>query len=298
MINNDFNFLYYFYILFIIFAYRWYNICFNIFFYFNINYINSINKKQNKREKYYKELSINYEYIREIPDNLDVNDILFLNNKSFMVRKNIKLLIIQLYLKGLINITKENNKIIIKKEDKLLDTTNAEEYMLNYITNDNKNNFNYQEYSKMVKKDILKKGLAYDKIDLSYFKFYFLFSSIVFLIFAYFFVTKTINSQLDLDLSITTGFILLVFPSIPLYYLDKITHTLNLSLTNKGWYYKSITKAYKKFLKDFSRIDKLKTKNYPLWQKHLLYAQALDINLDYYNMPNIDLNLFDEKDMY
>lgn len=253
-------------------------------------------------KKKFKELNYDYKFIREIPDFLDVNDVLFLNNKSISSQKNIKLILMQLKLKGLIDIKKENDKTIITKVDKLCNLSNAENYILNYIDSNDKKNFSRKQYNECVKKDILKKGLAYNKKDLSFFKFYFFFSSITFLIFSYLYIQSTINNYVnspfnDLDISIIIGFILIVFPNVPLYYIDLVTNSLILKLTDKGYAYTYLINSYKKFLKDFSNIKDLKNENYPLWQKHLLYAQALGVNLDYHKIPNIELNLFDDVEI-
>ncbi len=240
-------------------------------------------------KKYFKKLNFNYKFIREVPEFLDVNDILFLNNKNFSSKKNIKLILMQLNLKGLIDIKKENNKIIITRIDKMCNLSNAENYILNYIDSNDKKIFSKKQYNECVKEDILEKGLAYDKKDLSFFKFYFFFSSIIFLIFTYLYVSNPFN---DLDISIIMGFILIVLPNGPLYYIDILTNTLILKLTDKGYACMYLTNSYKKFLQDFSNIKNLKNENYPLWQKHLLYAQALNANLNYNKIPDIGLNLF------
>ena len=235
----------------------------------------------------------NFEYIREIPNYIDINDIMFLNHTSFWNKKNIKLIIMQLYLKGVLEIKIENGKTIIIKTDKKFMVSYAEKYICDYITSENKDNFNYVNYTNMVKKDVLIKGLAYDKNDLSLFKFYFLLSSLIFIIFT---ILYCWVYQWDLNRSIVLGFILLNFPSVFLSKIDKITKTLNLKFSDKGWAYKYIIKAYKKFLKDFTRMNDLKNSDYHLWEKHLLFAQALNINLDYNNLPDINMNILDNKE--
>lgn len=254
-----------------------------------------IRSKIREKEAFQK-LNFNFEYIREIPNYIDVNDIMFLNHTSFWNKKNIKLIIMQLYLKGVLEIKTENGKTIITKTDKKIMVSYAEKYICDYITSENKDNFNYVNYTNMVKKDILIKGLAYDKNDLSLFKFYFFFSSLVFLTFAILFFFGSIYKRLDLNDSVVLGFILLTFPSVVLSQIDKITKTLNLKLSDEGWAYKYIIKSYKKFLKDFTRMNELKNNDYHLWEKHLLFAQALNINLDYNNLPDINMNILDNKE--
>ena len=249
-----------------------------------------------REKKAFQKLNFNFEYIREIPNYIDVNDIMFLNHTSFWNKKNIKLIIMQLYLKGVLEIKTENGKTIITKTDKKIMVSYAEKYICDYITSEDKDNFNYVNYTNMVKKDILIKGLAYDKNDLSLFKFYFFFSSLVFLTFAILFFFGSIYKRLDLNDSVVLGFILLTFPSVVLSQIDKITKTLNLKLSDEGWAYKYIIKAYKKFLKDFTRMNELKNSDYHLWEKHLLFAQALNINLDYNNLPDINMNILDNKE--
>lgn len=249
-------------------------------------------KNKVKEKKAFRKLNFNFEYIREIPNYIDVNDIIFLNHMSFWNSKNIKLIIMQLYLKGVIEIKNENNKTIITKSDKRFMVSYAEKYICDFIISENKDNFNYVNYTSMVKKDILNKNLTYGEKDLSLFKFYFFFSSSIFLVFA---VLYCWVYNWDLNNSIITGFILLNFPSIFLSQIDKVTKTLNLKLSDKGWAYKYIIKSYKKFLKDFTRMNELKNNDYHLWEKHLLFAQALNINLDYSNLPNINIKLFDNK---
>lgn len=244
-------------------------------------------------KKAFQKLNFNFEYIREIPNYIDVNDIIFLNHMSFWSSKNIKLIIMQLYLKGILEIKNENNKTIITKSDKKFMVSYAEKYICDFITSENKDSFNYVNYTNMVKKDILSKNLTYDEKDLSLFKFYLFFSSLIFLVFA---VLYCWVYNWDLNNSIILGFILLNFPSVFLSQIDKVTKTLNLKLSDKGWAYKYIIKSYKKFLKDFTRMNELKNKDYHLWEKHLLFAQALNINLDYNNLPNININLFDNKE--
>ena len=244
-------------------------------------------------KKAFQKLNFNFEYIREIPNYIDVNDIIFLNHMSFWNSKNIKLIIMQLYLKGILEIKNENNKTIITKSDKKFMVSYAEKYICDFITSKNKDNFNYINYTNMVKKDLLNKNLTYDEKNLSLFKFYFFFSSLIFLVFA---VLYCWVYNWDLNNSIILGFILLNFPSVFLSQIDKVTKTLNLKLSDKGWAYKYIIKSYKKFLKDFTRMNELKNKDYHLWEKHLLFAQALNINLDYNNLPNININLFDNKE--
>ena len=246
-----------------------------------------------REKKAFQKLNFNFEYIREIPNYIDVNDIIFLNHTSFWNKKNIKLIIMQLYLKGVLEIKTENEKTIITKTDKKFMVSYAEKYICDYITSENKDNFNYVNYTNMVKKDVLIKGLAYDKNDLSLFKFYFLLSSLIFIIFT---ILYCWVYQWDLNRSIVLGFILLNFPSVFLSQIDKITKTLNLKFSDKGWAYKYIIKAYKKFLKDFTRMNKLKNSDYHLWEKHLLFAQALNINLDYNNLPDINMNILDNKE--
>lgn len=168
----------------------------------------------------------------------------------------------------------------------------AEKYICDFIISENKDNFNYVNYTNMVKKDILNKNLTYNKKDLSLFKFYFFFSSLIFLVFA---VLYCWVYNWDLNNSIILGFILLNFPSVFLSQIDKVTKTLNLKLSDKEWAYKYIIKSYKKFLKDFTRMNELKNNDYHLWEKQLLFAQALNINLDYSNLPNINIKLFDNK---
>lgn len=228
-----------------------------------------------REKKAFQKLNFNFEYIREIPNYIDVNDIMFLNHTSFWNKKNIKLIIMQLYLKGVLEIKTENEKTIITKTDEKFMVSYAEKYICDYITSENKDNFNYVNYTNMVKKDVLIKGLAYDKNDLSLFKFYFLLSSLIFIIFT---ILYCWVYQWDLDRSIVLGFILLNFPSVFLSQIDKITKTLNLKFSDKGWAYKYIIKTYKKFLKDFTRMNELKNSDYHLWEKHLLFAQALNIN--------------------
>lgn len=249
-----------------------------------------------REKKAFQKLNFNFEYIREIPNYIDVNDIIFLNHTSFWNKKNIKLIIMQLYLKGVLEIKTENGKTIITKTDKKIMVSYAEKYICDYITSEDKDNFNYVNYTNMVKKDILIKGLAYDKNDLSLFKFYFFFSSLVFLTFAILFFFGSIYKRLDLNDSVVLGFILLTFPSVVLSQIDKITKTLNLKLSDEGWAYKYIIKSYKKFLKDFTRMNELKNNDYHLWEKHLLFAQALNINLDYNNLPDINMNILDNKE--
>lgn len=246
-----------------------------------------------REKKAFQKLNFNFEYIREIPNYIDVNDIMFLNHTSFWNKKNIKLIIMQLYLKGVLEIKTENEKTIITKTDKKFMVSYAEKYICDYITSENKDNFNYVNYTNMVKKDVLIKGLAYDKNDLSLFKFYFLLSSLIFIIFT---ILYCWVYQWDLNRSIVLGFILLNFPSVFLFQIDKITKTLNLKFSDKGWAYKYIIKAYKKFLKDFTRMNDLKNSDYHLWEKHLLFAQALNINLDYNNLPDINMNILDNKE--
>ena len=246
-----------------------------------------------REKKAFQKLNFNFEYIREIPNYIDINDIMFLNHTSFWNKKNIKLIIMQLYLKGVLEIKIENEKTIITKTDKKFMVSYAEKYICDYITSENKDNFNYVNYTNMVKKDVLIKGLAYDKNDLSLFKFYFLLSSLIFIIFT---ILYCWVYQWDLNRSIVLGFILLNFPSVFLSQIDKITKTLNLKFSDKGWAYKYIIKAYKKFLKDFTRMNDLKNSDYHLWEKHLLFAQALNINLDYNNLPDINMNILDNKE--
>lgn len=246
-----------------------------------------------REKKAFQKLNFNFEYIREIPNYIDVNDIMFLNHTSFWNKKNIKLIIMQLYLKGVLEIKTENEKTIITKTDEKFMVSYAEKYICDYITSENKDNFNYVNYTNMVKKDVLIKGLAYDKNDLSLFKFYFLLSSLIFIIFT---ILYCWVYQWDLDRSIVLGFILLNFPSVFLSQIDKITKTLNLKFSDKGWAYKYIIKTYKKFLKYFTRMNELKNSDYHLWEKHLLFAQALNINLDYNNLPDINMNILDNKE--
>ena len=246
-----------------------------------------------REKKAFQKLNFNFEYIREIPNYIDVNDIMFLNHTSFWNKKNIKLIIMQLYLKGVLEIKTENEKTIITKTDEKFMVSYAEKYICDYITSENKDNFNYVNYTNMVKKDVLIKGLAYDKNDLSLFKFYFLLSSLIFIIFTILYCWVFLW---DLDRSIVLGFILLNFPSVFLSQIDKITKTLNLKFSDKGWAYKYIIKTYKKFLKDFTRMNELKNSDYHLWEKHLLFAQALNINLDYNNLPDINMNILDNKE--
>ena len=246
-----------------------------------------------REKKAFQKLNFNFEYIREIPNYIDVNDIMFLNHTSFWNKKNIKLIIMQLYLKGVLEIKTENEKTIITKTDEKFMVSYAEKYICDYITSENKDNFNYVNYTNMVKKDVLIKDLAYDKNDLSLFKFYFLLSSLIFIIFT---ILYCWVYQWDLNRSIVLGFILLNFPSVFLSQIDKITKTLNLKFSDKGWAYKYIIKAYKKFLKDFTRMNELKNSDYHLWEKHLLFAQALNINLDYNNLPDINMNILDNKE--
>ena len=151
-----------------------------------------------------------------------------------------------------------------------------------------------------MKKDILKKGLAYDKKDISFAKFYFIFYSITFLIFTFFYVSEMTQTYTMVNQSFLTqeflvyGLILAILPVIPLFYFDAITKTLNLELSYKGWFYRYYIKSYKKFLKDFTNIDELELKNYPLWEKHLLYAQALNINKKHKLLPDITMKTLDE----
>ena len=245
-----------------------------------------------REKKAFQKLNFNFEYIREIPNYIDVNDIMFLTHTSFWSNKNIKLIIMQLYLKGVIEIKNENDRTTITKSDKKFMVSYAEKYICDYITSENKDSFNYANYTNMVKKDILNKDLSYDENDLSLFKFYFFFSSLIFIVFA---ILYCWVYRWDLNVSVILGFILLNFPSVFLSQIDKITKTLNLKFSDKGWAYKYIINAYKKFLKDFTRMNELKNTDYHLWQKHLLFAQALNINLDYNNLPDININIFDNK---
>ena len=254
-------------------------------------------KNKIKSKIAYKKLNLTYDYARDIPNFLDVNDILFFKYNGFISKKHIKLMLMQLKIKGLINITKENNKLIIKKTNKDITTTKAEDYILSFIDGYEINSFSIRQYSKCIKEDLLKKQLANNKKDVPLFLFYLITSCTIFLIFAYIYVSKTLKSDINLDESIVYGFILMVLPNIPLYIIDKITENLNLKLTMKGYAYKYLIKAYKKFLKDFTLIDKLKNENYPLWEKHLLYAQALNVNLDYYKLPDIGIELLSQKEI-
>ena len=44
-------------------------------------------RSKNKRKKAFQKLNFNFEYIREIPNYIDVNDIMFLNHTSFWNKK-------------------------------------------------------------------------------------------------------------------------------------------------------------------------------------------------------------------
>ena len=104
-----------------------------------------------REKKAFQKLNFNFEYIREIPNYIDVNDIMFLNHTSFWNKKNIKLIIMQLYLKGVLEIKTENEKTIITKTDEKFMVSYAEKYICDYITSENKDNFNYVNYTNMVK---------------------------------------------------------------------------------------------------------------------------------------------------
>ena len=43
-------------------------------------------------------------------------------------------------------------------------------------------------------------------------------------------------------------------------------------------------------------MNELKSNDYPLWERHLLFAQALNINLDYNSLPDIKMNILDNKE--
>ena len=54
----------------------------------------------------------------------------------------------------------------------------------------------------------------------------------------------------------------------------------------------------KQTIKDYytKQMNELKNSDYHLWEKHLLFAQALNINLDYDNLPDINMNILDNKE--
>ena len=43
-------------------------------------------------------------------------------------------------------------------------------------------------------------------------------------------------------------------------------------------------------------MNELNNRDYQKSHKHLLFAQALNINLDYNNLPDINMNILDNKE--
>ena len=90
---------------------------------------------------------------------------------------------------AVLSVIVKHHKTIITKSDKKFMVSYAEKYICDYITSENKDNFNYINYTNMVKRDVLNKCLAYNEKDLSFFKFYF------------FLIQNTMSTNQDINLT-------------------------------------------------------------------------------------------------
>lgn len=245
-----------------------------------------------------KKLGFTHEYIRELPKLLTITEISFLDNKKLEIKKDLKTTILNLYYKGAIDIIESNGNVVFNKTNNNINLNYGEKYIYDYLFSENKNEFNIYNWQKEVQKEIFEDELALNKRDYNLTKLFFIFISIIFIsLFAFIIVKTSQDETFVLDQNAPFKFLFIASIIIPIYLYENANKLFNLKLTIKGSAYKYNVRAFKKFLKEFTRIDEVKLKEYPLWKEYLIYAQTLGINVDYKKFPDVDMKLLDNKDI-
>ena len=113
--------------------------------------------------------------------------------------------------------------------------------------------------------------------------------SIIFLTFALIVIlTYSISDNIFSDYlvaSITYS----IAPLIFIFLYEIKNRFAKLELTNKGYSYKTHLYLLKEYLKDFTRMDKVKIKEVYLWEEYLVYADALGINYNHNELDDIKM---------
>lgn len=218
---------------------------------------------------------------REIPNEYSPIMISYLQNFTIEPNKDIIAMILNLVSKEAIQINEKDGKIDIKKTGKLVKLRNDERYIYNIIDT--------QYDSDQVGKELLEmieKKAKYELLITNKSNHILLILSIILAIALdlYFFVTTSEEILNHIALSVIMSICILALPLCIFEELkiDKIGYIYK-GYTNKGLRLQRKIMGFKKFLKNYSMIEKRDVEEVYLWERYLAYAMSLNINVKYRN---------------
>ncbi len=246
----------------------------------------------------FKKLNYSYKYIRELPKDSSVCEISFLNKRNMNLKKDIKLTILNLYAKGFIDLVKtEDNKVKFFKKNLEIPTKSSEFYIYDYLFSENKNDFSINKWKDAIEEELLYEEIITQKKILSTTLIFFLTYSAIFLTFAITYFLSVYKYNIEHEQDFVQAFLVSGLLIIPTYLYEKINKQINKELSKKGWAKKYLVNSFKNFLKDFSNIKEIQLEQYPLWREYLIFAQVLNLNVNYKKFPNIKMNILSSKEI-
>lgn len=256
-------------------------------FYLTVIYFGiKIANKKHRKDKLEKIDFKNDDYYRDILPKYSPAVLSYLDDFKIN-KKDVVATLLMLELKGKIKIEQENIILLNDSTDAL---EGNELYILNKVKEKTLKDINLLEYSNIVKKDALKKGLLQEKGDIKRsIKKKIIINVIIYLFIIlcfrmlpnYFTIDNNIMKFLVLIVLIVNFFLLVFMPYITIIYIN---HYRTLSIVDpyvrndEGKIINTKLEGLRKFLIDFSKIEDKTKEQLILWEDYLIYSVILGIN--------------------
>jgi len=230
--------------------------------------------------------SNDYDYVRDVPNKYSPAFASLLLDQSIEHNKDV--IATTLYLINHGYLKEENGKISVL--DKQTDNLMEHEFYLIEVYKKNLR-FSPITWGEKILDDALKSGLVANKGDLDEKDKKKLVINLIIPIVMFFALFNVINWLSSMDNLILNIIYVLIFMFLPILgfsiFIYVIVYSLSfiskrIKLTNQGLLEQEKIAKFKKFLNDFSNIEKRKTEELILWEDYLTFAVALGINNQVY----------------
>lgn len=237
--------------------------------------------------KLYKRKHLDNEYIRQIPNFYSVPMVAYLYDTNIKLKPVLTATILKLYDLGIITIQKEINRTIYIKNNNINinKLSGSEKYILDWLTDFNKSKYSSTKLQQIFNKELQEHKFVTRKLFL--FPIMMIFTLVFLAMGGY--ITEDAYVYL-LGFSFVLGLVsIFISPMAP-----KLCYSFNTKYSKKGRNEHYNVLGFYNFLKDFSLLNEVEMKEYPLWKEYLQYAVLFGINNNY--ILNETLNFMTDEE--
>lgn len=232
-------------------------------------------------------------YFRTIPEELTPCLASYIYNGKIQGKKEIFASMLDFFSKGIINISLKEHEYKCTPVENLRPYKKDEKYIYEYLTNSKQEkDMSLHTLEAIIREILLERDFLKEKNPILKWPFFILNVTLII-------ICALAGSFKWIPLSwygpSMAFFVLFLFCII--YYYTKLipnpSYRGHYKLTQKGREMQKKLLGFKKFMSDFSNIDKRKPKEIVLWKEYLVFAIALNVNLEYKNFKK-DIPILNE----